>query len=257
VLTEAYEGPAPGKFRKVFITRHKVLLRHKQMRSRDVCFYDGPDLSAANEAEQELARVFSKPILTASARDPEELLRETAARPVPQTITVQRDQEGMLLTCRPTWLAGLRRAIASDLGWPAILLAGALYLVSALVWSFEVLMCILGAAVAVVGALGIAFCVLTRLGRNQLRLEPNGLAVCRHWPWGPGRVRTVSPAGLQHVCVHSKGLQGRVLEILTEDGSIWWGLGQPVETLEWVRDCIIAVIGKAGRGHSAAAEEGE
>jgi hypothetical protein len=244
VLTEAYEGPTPGRFRRAFVTRHKVLLRHKQVRLRDVCFYDGPNLSAAKETEQEVARLFSKPVLTSSARDPEELRRETAARPVPQAINVQRDQDGMVLTGRPTWLAVLRRVVLSDLGWPGILLAGGLYLASALIWSFEVLMCILGGVVAVAAALGIGFCVLSRLGREQLSLEPGCLAASRRWPWGPGRVRTVPAQDIQHVCVHSRGLRGAALEIITKDGSLWWGMGQPVETLEWVRDCIIAVISR-------------
>jgi hypothetical protein len=255
VLLEACEGWSRRGLSHVSIPRYRVLLRYRYGRSRDVCFYAGFDLTVAREVESKMASLFSETVVTPSQRNQDESGRMLAAGHPPGPLSVRRDDGSLRIGYRPSRSGALREVSKSNLGLPALILTVVLEVLSVLMLSFRAFLQITICVAVVVATAAVLLYTLRRLSRDELRLEAGRLSVRRLWPWGSGHRTVLRAEAIRHVAVQSEGPHGRALQIVAAERSLWWGIGLPVEALEWVRDCIIAVIGR-GPAASAATTAG-
>jgi hypothetical protein len=88
--------------------------------------------------------------------------------------------------------------------------------------------------------------VAARLLTEEMRVGADEIRKC--WRWRPGRfgARSVRGADLLEVAVRPRvrSKDPETVQVIGRDVTLHFGLGLDREDLEWVRDCIIAVISR-------------
>ncbi len=97
------------------------------------------------------------------------------------------------------------------------------------------------------GVLGLACLLPALVFRQELLISPEEVRRRTRTPWGPTAGKAVPADEIEEVLVRSStgGSMGSTVQCVTDDMTLQFGGGLPRAAKDWVRDCIIAVVGSS------------
>ncbi len=253
-LLDDIRGPIP---------HYELILRHRSDDHRSVMLYRSKSHRESTQRQKSYARLFGLPALMESiegisARKVEELDKSLAER-----------------LAEPTLAVGLRdyappKDVAVDVtdtsvfmvfkrGYPgmnAVAYAGVFFLLASLaivmaVAAEDVRIALLAGTPLML--VGMAFIAAPFFFRERVLVSPRTLEVEKGYPWNISRHKGVETSSIRDVIVAqaslpiiSRGAGPTAVQVITENEVIVFGRKLKKESKNWVRDCIIAVIGKGG-----------
>ena len=175
-----------------------------------------------------------------------EVTFDSSAPPPGDKLGVSVDGDGLLITTRKGSLGPATKTLPVVFGLMACgLIVGGMFAPRPL----EIVLPVVGFIFLLI-AIGIGF--VARMIGQYLKVSASGVRIWWTHPWGRFAEKTLPSDEIEDVVVRTPpGSQGfKAVLIMTDNDVGWWGMGLKEEELEWVRDCIVAVISAQGRGLS-------
>jgi len=239
---------------------HKVVLQHCQDRRRSVMLYLSRSSEDFRRKHKHYARLFGLPALMETpdgleqqaAEDVGTSVREQVAAgrlemdfdgsspPPGRALAMRIEDECLVMRARALGLVLARNAIVAPAFLSGMLILGGAFLLGG---SAAIPFAVLGAAQLLVGAAAAMAPVMLP---NELVISPQEVRTRWRHPWGTFKESAIPADEVEQVVV-AKGGRGRkatAVQIISDAKTICFGAHLTRKQMEWVRDCIIAVISR-------------